>query len=61
MLRLVDPAHQRAYGSREYLQLLNRAGYAEAAVERYKINWLWGLMTARAVRPEGPTNPCYGG
>lgn len=61
VLRLIDPAHQRAYGSRECLQLLNRAGYAETAVERYRINWLWGLMTARAVRPEGATNPCCGG
>ena len=61
VLRLVDPAHQRAYGSRECVQLLNHAGYSEAAVERYKINWLWGLMTARAVRPDGATNPCHGG
>ena len=35
----------------ECLALLNQAGHADATIERYKINWLWGLMTARATKP----------
>lgn len=50
VLRLVDPAHRRAYGSRECAAFLARAGYTTPVVERYKLNWLWGLMTATAVR-----------
>lgn len=38
----------RAYGARELRQLIERAGYATVAVEKYKIGWLWGLMTAVA-------------
>lgn len=52
-LRVVDPAHRRAYGTRECTALLARAGYADPVVERYKITWLWGLMTARATVPPG--------
>jgi ubiquinone/menaquinone biosynthesis C-methylase UbiE len=51
VMRVLDPAHQRAYGTRACANLLDRAGYDVSVVERYKINWLWGLMTARAVRP----------
>lgn len=50
-LRVVDPAHRRAYGTRECAALLVRAGFARPVVERYKITWLWGLMTARATAP----------
>ena len=38
----------RAYGARELRRLIARAGYATVAVEKYKIGWLWGLMTAVA-------------
>ncbi|HXB24583.1 MAG TPA: methyltransferase domain-containing protein [Gemmatimonadaceae bacterium] len=38
----------RAYGSRELGRLIESAGYATVAVEKYKIGWLWGLMTATA-------------
>jgi len=51
VLRVFDRAHRRAYGTRACRHLLDRAGYDAPVVERYKINWLWGLMTARAVRP----------
>ena len=46
-LRLFNRAHFRVYGERELLALLQRAGYPQGRVERYKISWLWGLMTAR--------------
>jgi len=28
-----------------------REGYEEITIERCKINWLWGLMTAKAKKP----------
>ena len=45
-LRLFNPSHVRVYGERECVRLLQEAGYARPHVERYRINWLWGLMTA---------------
>jgi ubiquinone/menaquinone biosynthesis C-methylase UbiE len=53
VLRARDPAHRRTYGSRACAALLADAGFAGVAVERYKISWLWGLMTAGAARPSG--------
>ncbi|MGH7544883.1 MAG: class I SAM-dependent methyltransferase, partial [Gemmatimonadota bacterium] len=50
LLRLVSRAHQRAYTSRQCATLLREAGYELESVDRYKINWLWGLMTAKASR-----------
>jgi hypothetical protein len=52
-LRLLDPAHRRAYGQKECRNFLVRAGFQIEALERYKIDWLWGLMTARAVSSGG--------
>jgi ubiquinone/menaquinone biosynthesis C-methylase UbiE len=49
-LRLFAPAHFKVYRERECLQLLKEAGYTPAGIDRYKINWLWGLMTARATK-----------
>ena len=34
----------------ECLSLLKQVGHPKARVERYKINWLWGLMTATATK-----------
>jgi ubiquinone/menaquinone biosynthesis C-methylase UbiE len=48
-LRLFNKAHYRIYGSGELQAMLEEAGFAAVKVERYKINWLWGLMTALAV------------
>jgi hypothetical protein len=30
--------------------LLHQAGHRDAKVERYKISWLWGMMTAQATK-----------
>lgn len=51
LLRLVSRAHQRVYTSRQCASLLREAGYELKFVDRYKINWLWGLMTAKASWP----------
>lgn len=51
-LRFRDPAHYRMYRSRECARLLSRAGFKLCKLDRYKISWLWGLMTARARPPQ---------
>lgn len=49
-LRLFSPAHVKVYRERECLRLLKEAGHPQAHIERYKINWLWGLMTVRVTK-----------
>lgn len=50
-LRWFSPAHVKVYRERDCLRLLKAAGHSDARVERYKISWLWGLMTAKATKP----------
>lgn len=50
-LRRFSPAHVKVYRERECLHLLRNAGFRDLDIDRYKISWLWGLMTARAVKP----------
>ena len=49
-LRLTKRAHYKTYRQNECLKLLTEAGHADADIERYKISWLWGLMTAHATK-----------
>ncbi len=49
-LRLFNRAHFKTYGAKECGRLLREAGVAEVKVERFKISWLWGLMTASGRR-----------
>lgn len=51
-LRLTNRAFYKTYRQAECLELLHRAGFSDARLERYKINWLWGLMTAVVAVPE---------
>jgi len=48
LLRIFDPAHHRTYGADGLTGLLEEAGFRSVTVERYRIDWLWGLMTAEA-------------
>ncbi|MFQ5764736.1 MAG: class I SAM-dependent methyltransferase [Rhodospirillales bacterium] len=48
VLRLVSPAHHHIYDSRRCRSLLEEAGFESVDVEGYRIDWPWGLMTARA-------------
>jgi ubiquinone/menaquinone biosynthesis C-methylase UbiE len=57
-LRLFSRAHFRIYRQSECLRLLREAGHGEVDVERYKISWLWGLMTARATKESPAPAPC---
>ena len=50
-LRLMDRSHYRSSGSEERSRFLRDAGLEVRAIDRCKINWLWGLMTATALRP----------
>lgn len=45
-LRLTNRAFYKTYRQAECLGLLRAAGYRDVNIERYKISWLWGLMTA---------------
>lgn len=47
-LRFVNSAHQRSYSRAECAALLADAGYGVQAIDSYKIDWMWGLMTASA-------------
>jgi ubiquinone/menaquinone biosynthesis C-methylase UbiE len=47
-LRMTSRAHYKTYRQQECLNLLHQAGYTQARIDRYKISWLWGLMTAHA-------------
>ena len=53
VLRLVNPSHARIYGRAECGALLSHARYQVMSLERYRISWLWGLMTACARAPAG--------
>jgi ubiquinone/menaquinone biosynthesis C-methylase UbiE len=45
-LRLTNRAFYKTYREGECRALLGKAGFSEVKLERYKISWLWGLMTA---------------
>jgi ubiquinone/menaquinone biosynthesis C-methylase UbiE len=47
-LRLMSKAHYKTYRQEECASLLRQAGHSQPRIDRYKINWLWGLMTAIA-------------
>ncbi len=49
-LRLFDRAYYKAYREQECRHLFKQAGYLNVDIERYKISWLWGLMTAKATK-----------
>lgn len=54
-LRRFNPAHFKAYRERECLELLKEAGFPQARIQHYKINWLWGVMTIKVVKHAGKT------
>jgi ubiquinone/menaquinone biosynthesis C-methylase UbiE len=49
-LRLFNRAHFRTYGVSECQTMLQDEGLTKVSIEKYKIDWLWGMMTARAVK-----------
>lgn len=51
VLRCLNREHKKSYSLQQFRRFLRVAGYKVEVVECYKVSWLWGLMTARAVRP----------
>ena len=45
-LRVTNRAFYKTYRQAECAALLAAAGFTDVRLERYKISWLWGLMTA---------------
>jgi ubiquinone/menaquinone biosynthesis C-methylase UbiE len=51
-LRLFNPGHFKVYRERELRRLLLETGYRDVEGSRYKISWLWGLMSLSGRRSE---------
>jgi ubiquinone/menaquinone biosynthesis C-methylase UbiE len=49
-LHCINRAHFHTYTVHELQTLLKHEGFSEVGIERYKINWFWGLMTATAIK-----------
>ena len=49
-LRIMGRAHTGIYTSETCRILLADASFRNVEVRRYKISWLWGLMTATATK-----------
>ena len=45
-LRLTNRAFYKTYTEAECFALLRQAGFAQVRLDKYKISWLWGLMSA---------------
>lgn len=52
-LRLTDPAYLQTYRLDECLEMLAGAGFETVRSDRFKIDWLWGLMRVVCRRPAG--------
>jgi ubiquinone/menaquinone biosynthesis C-methylase UbiE len=49
-LQCFNRAHSRTYGVAECQAMMLGEGLQEVEIERYKIDWFWGMMTAKAVK-----------
>ena len=49
-MRRFNAAHFRTYSTKELKSILTSQGTSKPIIERYKINWFWGLMTAIAIK-----------
>ncbi|MGE4220742.1 MAG: methyltransferase domain-containing protein [Alphaproteobacteria bacterium] len=47
-LRLLGRPHGAVWGSRDCAVALEQSGFHAVRVERFRIGWLWGMMTASA-------------
>lgn len=52
-LRWVDSAHFQAYSKAELQAMFTNAGLQILSIERYRINWFWGLMTVQSTQDTG--------
>ncbi len=51
ILRWFNDAHFRTYGSHQCQVMLQQGGFRNVSIEKYKLNWFWGMMTAKAIKP----------
>lgn len=49
-LRFFNSAHYKTYRRKECYDLLYSTGFKDIEIKRYKINWFWGMMTAKACK-----------
>ena len=49
-LRFSNRAHFRTYGQTQCMQMMKDAGFSDRRINTYKMNWIWGFMTARATK-----------
>jgi ubiquinone/menaquinone biosynthesis C-methylase UbiE len=49
-LRMTKKSFHELYGTAQCIRLLGEAGFQCTMVDRYKIDWLWGMMTIQATR-----------
>ena len=57
-LRVVNPAFYGTYSLRQCSKLIEQAGFRTTIAERFRINWLWGLMRIVAERPHESPAQC---
>ena len=56
-LRVFNKAHFKTYRSKECHALIGKAGLYDVRVERYRLNWFWGMMTAVGLAPTSSCSP----
>lgn len=59
-LHLFNRAHGRTFGRAACERFMLDAGFEQVGVEAYKINWLWGLMTASGTKGDRRTGRADG-
>lgn len=47
-LRFREPTHHKIFSRSECVAMLEQSGFRVLRIDRYKISWIWGLMTAVA-------------
>ena len=57
LFRRLEPSHARALRAHELATLLTNAGFMAIRIERWRIGFRWGLMTATAKIPSGSATP----
>ena len=51
VLHVFDRHHLAAYSGQDLVRMMQESGFESVENERYRINWMWGMMTARARAP----------
>jgi SAM-dependent methyltransferase len=53
-LRLLGDPNHRIYSRKECEDMLSQAGFSALEIERYRVGWIWGMMTASGVQGDLP-------